>query len=65
MTSLSYLFVCFFNVTLSASLMAQQVKNLPPMQETQERGFDSWVRKISWRKHSNLLQYSCLENPMD
>ena len=30
-----------------ASLMAQLVKNLPVMQETQ---FDSWVRKIPWRK---------------
>ena len=27
-------------------------------------GFNSWVRKIPWRKKSNLLQYSCLENPM-
>ena len=36
MTSLS---LSFFNVTLSASLMAQQVKNLPAMQETQE----TWV----------------------
>ena len=27
--------------------------------------FDSWVRKTPWRRHGNLLQYSCLENPMD
>ena len=28
--------------------------------------FDPWVGKIPWcRKHSNSLQYSCLENPMD
>ena len=27
--------------------MAQLVKNLPAMQET---GFDSWVRKIPWRR---------------
>ena len=24
-------------------------------------GFDPWVGKIPWRKHSNPLQYSCLE----
>ena len=29
--------------------MAQWVKNLPEMQETQMR-FDPWVRKISWRR---------------
>ena len=28
-------------------------------------GFDPWVRKISWRRNGNLLQYSCLDNPMD
>ena len=28
-------------------------------------GFDSWVRKFSWRRDGNPLQYSCLENPMD
>ena len=31
----------------------------------ERRGFDPWVRKISWRKHGNPLQYSCLGNPMD
>ena len=28
-------------------------------------GFDPWVRKIPWRRNSNLLQDSCLENSMD
>ena len=28
-------------------------------------GFDSWVRKIPWRRNGNPLQHSCLENPMD
>ena len=28
-------------------LVAQLVKNLPAMQETQ---FDSWVQKIHWRR---------------
>ena len=32
-----------------ASLIAQLVKNPPIMQERGHR-FDSWVRKISWRK---------------
>ena len=29
------------------------------------RKFDPWVRKIPWRGSGNLLQYSCLGNPMD
>ena len=50
------------------SLVAQMVKNLPAMQETQ---FDPWVRKIPGSGRSpgegngNPLQYSCLGNPMD
>ena len=31
-----------------------------------DTGFDPWVRKVPWRRrNSNLLQYSCLKNPMD
>ena len=45
-----------------ASLVAQMVKNLPAMQETQ-------VQSLGWedplKKDGNPLQYSCLENPMD
>ena len=33
-----------------ASVMVQQVKNPPAIQETQECGLDSWVGKIPWRK---------------
>ena len=43
-------------------LVAQMVKNLPSMQETQ-------VQPLGWEDprggHGNPLQYSCLENPMD
>ena len=28
-------------------------------------GFNSWVRKIPWRRNGNPLQYSCLEIPMN
>ena len=28
-------------------------------------GFDSWVRKIPWKRQCNSPQHSCLENPMD
>jgi len=28
-------------------------------------GFDTWVRKIPWRRESYPLQYSILENSMD
>ena len=39
--------------------MAQMVKNLPAIQETQ-------VRSLDWEEgNGNTLQYSCLENPVD
>ena len=45
-----------------ASLVAQIVKNLPTMQETQ-------VRSLGWgdplEEGMATPQYSCLENPMD
>ena len=43
-----------------ASLVAQTVKNPPAMWET-------WVQSLGGFRgeHSNPLQYSCLENPMD
>ena len=46
--------------------MAQQVKNLPAMQETQE----TQVWFLGWEDspeqgNGNPLQYSCLDNPMD
>ena len=49
-----------------ASSMAQWVKNLPAMQETQE----TWVWSLGLKdspgeEDGNPLQYSCLENPMD
>ena len=45
------------------SLVAQMVKNLPTMQETQ-------VRSLGWedpleKGMAYPLQYYCLENPMD
>ena len=43
--------------------MAQMVKNLPVMQETQVQ---SLGREDPLEKgNGNSLQYSCLENPMD
>ena len=45
-----------------ASLVAQSIKNLTVIQETQ---FNTWVGKIPGRGNGNPLQYSCLENPMD
>ena len=41
-----------------ASLVAQSVKNLPAVQETQ-------VQSLGWEDCLDPLQYSCLENPMD
>jgi len=47
-------------VNRGASLGAQLVKNLPAMQGTR---FDSWVRKIPWRRER--LPSPVLENSMD
>ena len=49
--------------TMSPSLNAQRVKNLPTMQVT-------WVRPLGHEDplaegNGNPLQYSCLEKPMD
>ena len=35
-----------------------------PMQETKMCGFDLWVGKTPWNSNVNLLQCSCLGNPM-
>ena len=46
--------------------MAQGVKNLPAMQETQETQVQSWGWEDSLEEENgNPLQYSCLENSMD
>ena len=61
--------ICFFNCSLQmkirASLVAQTVKNLPAMQET-----EIWVWSLGQKRspgegNGNPLQYSCLENSMD
>ena len=49
-----------------ASLKAQQIKNLPEMQETQE----PWVQSLGWegpleKRGGNPLEFSCLNSPMD
>ena len=55
---------------MRASLVAQQVKSLPAVQETQETWVrslgqeESWVGTIPWGGNVNPLQYSCLGNPM-
>ena len=45
--------------------MAQQVKNPPVMQETQEMWVQPLGQKVPWRRNWHPLQYSCLENSMD
>ena len=47
---------------MRASLVAQMVKCLPAMQETQVQ-FLGWEDAL--RRKCNPLQYSCLENSMD
>ena len=62
----------FSNSPLSirwASLGAQSVKNLPAMQETACNAGDPdsilGSRRLPGGGNGNLLQYSCLDNPMD
>ena len=48
------------------SLMAQQLKNRPAMQETQETQVQSLGGEDALEEENgNPLQYSCLGNPMD
>ena len=44
------------------SPVTQKVKNLPAVWETR---FDPWVGESSGKGNGNLLQFSCLENPID
>ena len=45
--------------------MAQRVKNLPAMQQTQELWVQSLGQEDPRAENGNALQYSCLINPMD
>ena len=47
---------------MGASLVAQMVKDLPAMQKTQVQ---SWSERSPGEGNSYLLQYYCLENPMN
>ena len=40
-------------------------KFLPQCKRCRRHGFHPWVRKIPGEENGYLLQYSCLENPMD
>ena len=46
--------------------MAQQIKNLPAMQESQEMEAQSQGREYPLEEENgNPFQYSCLKNPRD
>ena len=51
-------------MVVGASLMAQQVKNLPTVQETQETQVQFPGGPLE-EENGNPLWYSCLENPID
>ena len=53
----------WLTITIGASLMAQMVKNLPAIWEIQIGSLGSG--RSPEEGNGNLLQYSCLENPMD
>ena len=55
----AYVFIMGFPGGASGKEPACQCRRL------KRRRFDPWVRKIPGEGHSNPLQYSCLENPMD
>ena len=62
-TSVRIIISLYHKRGLQASLIAQLIKNLPAMQETQ-------IRFLGWKDppgegNDNPFQYSCLENPMD
>ena len=46
-----------------ASLVAQRLKHLPGMRETQVRSL-GWEEPLE-KENGNPLEYSCLENPME
>ena len=52
-----------FSHTQEASPVTQMVKNLPAMRETQVQSLNQ--EDSPGEGHSNPLQYSCLENPVD
>ena len=69
-TVFSITITCIFiaSVYIQTSLMAQQVRNPPARQKTQETrvqclGWEDWP--TLGEGNSNLLQYSCLKNSMD
>ena len=54
--------MCYFR----ASWVALVVKNPAYQYGRHGRyGFDPWVAKTHGKGNGNLLQYSCLDNPMD
>ena len=55
--------VALRHVRVSASLVAQLVKNQPAMQETQVRSLGQ--EESPGGGSGNPLQYPCLENPMN
>jgi len=57
LTPLNAFYIKTILSSLGASLVAQRVKRLPAMRETQ---FDPWVRKIPWKRmatHSSILAW--------
>ena len=53
-------------LSMEASYITLVVKN-PPANEGRHRRyrFNTWIRKIPWRRAWKPLQYFCLENPID
>ena len=52
----------FFFVLLTPTKLAQWVKNLRQCRRNRRCEFDPCVGKILWKRKSNPLQYSCVEN---
>ena len=60
-----YIFICVY-IHRRASQVVQVVKNLPAHAgDVRDMGLIPGSERSPGGGHGNLLQYSCLENPMD
>ena len=60
-----YIFICVY-IHIRASLVVEVVKNLPAhVGDVRDVGLIPGSERSPGGGHGNLLQYSCLENPMD
>ena len=57
--------IFLFSLPLQVATVALAVKNPPANAGVMRHEFDPRVGNIPWRRDGNLVQYSCLQNPVD